>query len=272
MFLHLKKSVLLVLTFVVLSCCGEQNSKESPDIFDDRHNRIVAFVDASASADAGKKTETEFRDSLRQVVESYLPDPDDKLTVLPIHSRTVSKVGRWDTTNTLTEPDWKPLEIDRENQESRYYRRRDDFISSAQSSAVQHFESIRASPDFQDWTDIWGTLEVVSEEVSSSFAVSDTSRVKVYYFSDMYENPESSKRRNFDKNPPSSPMEATEWAKKDYERLTKYYKIEEEVLSNISVRVIPGRLAATRENARYVKYYWEELIGEQLGVKRLDYN
>ena len=259
----------LVLTACIpglLAGCDDAPDPEKIDVgTDPAVDQTLVFVDASASAKASDYTVGVFEDSLRQLVQDRLDEPRDRLSIFPVHQETTSKVGRWDTTNTVDIPDWSQFEQDRTSREIRFRQQINQLVESSSKEAVRHLNALRTGERFKNWTDLWGTIQVVSEEADTS-----ARQVQVYYFSDMFESMSGEGRRNFDRRPPTSRQEAETWATEDVKTIRSRLKVRPEALQNVNIRVLPGGLA-TKEHADAVKYYWEQLF-QKLPVRRVRYN
>lgn len=229
------------------------------------HEQTLVFVDASASVNASGRTLQLFEDSLRWLAEARMDEPGDRLSVFPVHEETTSKVGRWKTKTDVTVPEWKEFKQDRRTARIQYHGRIGRFVDTTASRAIRHLHRLRTGSRFKQWTDLWGTLQVISEEADTSAA-----SVRVYYLSDMFESMPGAGRRDFDEAPPTTKAEAETWAERDAKQIADLIKVRPTTLANVDVRVLPGGLA-TKERADAVKYYWERLFRE-MGVSGITYN
>mgnify|MGYP006424709057 CR=1 FL=1 len=260
----------LALLLAAGGCGSEPNSDQAAP----RHidvdtaagfTQTLVFVDASESARISDYTQQVFRDSLRGIVKADLDEPGDRLALYPVHEETTSKVGQWSVKNDIPVPEWSQFETDRNSARIEFNGRLNRFVENTGNASVKTLRKVLTNERFTQWTDLWGTLQVISEEVDTS-----ATRAEVYYFSDMFESMPGQKRRNFDRVPPSSKTEAEKWAAQDAKALRNLIKVRLPVLKEIHVRVLPGGLA-TKDHADAVKYYWERLFRE-LGVPEVSYN
>lgn len=263
--LPLAKSLVACAALLLVGCSGDPPPKHIEVDTTAGVEQTLVFVDASASVNASERTLRMFEDSLRGIAEARMDEPGDHLSVLPLHEKTTSKVGRWDATNDVAVPEWKEFKQDRRSARTQYHGRIGRFVDTTASRSIRHLHRLRTGSQFKRWTDLWGTLQVITEAVEPSAA-----DVRVYYFSDMFESMPGEKRRDFDEAPPTTKAEAETWAERDAERVADLIKVRPAVLGNVGIRVLPGGLA-TKKRADAVKYYWEHLF-QEMGVAGVTYN
>lgn len=249
----------LVPTHLLPGCGGE----ESADTPEPPARQTLLFVDRSASTGAYPDAEDLFADSLRHLVRTRMKQPGDRLSLFIVHEKTLSKSPRLDLENTV-----RPLEekdfSDEQALETARFKKELEREFRRLTEKAQAFIDDADGGDFAQWTDLWGTLGVASEELVPQ------RRTAIYYFSDMYESMPGEERRNFDRRPPADREQATAWARADIEALPDEMILRPERLRNTKIRVLMGPLA-TKSGAQPVKFYWLELFNA-LGIDAVDYN
>lgn len=225
----------------------------------------LVFVDRSVSADATAETKALFADTLARVVDNSMKWKGDRISLYPVHERTLSKVGRVNVVNDVELPQRKSFVQDQETELIRHRKETMRYLNTAAEDLQDRLAQMTVDENFARWTNLWATLGVASEELPR-----DSSRKQIYYFSDMFESMPGSERRNFDRRPPQSREEAESWAQADAEELSKYMTLSPEALRGAKVRVIQGSMAA-KDNAPYVKFYWLELF-QEVGLQNVRYN
>jgi hypothetical protein len=266
---------LMLLSAVLIStgCSREESHAESgdseasyvTDVVTPGFKQTIVFVDASASAQASDYTAGVFERQLALAVDSSLSEPDDRLSIFPVHEHTISKVGQWGIVNQVELPHKKDFENEQDQEIGFYYGSVQQFKRKAKAEVQEQASLLRSNQAYRNWTDLWGTIEVASDEIDTTAA-----QINLIYFSDMFESVQEEGRHDFDHQPPSSRQEAAEWALMDAERLTDFVTVDRRALSQARVQVVLGDMG-TKEGGNHVKHYWETLF-EALGVKEVVYN
>ncbi|WP_157621205.1 hypothetical protein [Salisaeta longa] len=257
---RMRTLICLAAMLFVAGACNGTPDPEHIDVSTPGVQQVLVFVDASASAGNVSTLPSVYRDSLRAVIKKRLTEPRDRISIFPVHAKTTSKVGRWDMRNTVRRPKWSSFAQDRRSRKLMYESKVQSFLKRAQEQAVRHARALYTDRNFEQWTDLWGTLQVISEEAQPK-----KGPVRVYYFSDMFESVPGAKRRNFERVPPTNKAQAQRWAARDAERIKQQLSLQPSVLRNVKVRVLPGPLAA-KDHALAVKMYWMRLF-EALGMQ-----
>jgi len=252
---------ILLLSLLLPACGGETTSSEPSR----PSQHTLVFIDRSASTGAYPEAQDLFRDSLEHVVRTFLRRPGDRLSAFVVHEKTLSKAHRLDLVNDVRSLQQKDFPDEQAMENARFKKDVEQFLN-AQVERLQQFATETASrPEFARWTDLWGTLGVASEEFQA-----DSTRKRVYYFSDMFESMPGERRRNFDARPPEGRKQAEGWAEADAPLLGDEMVLRPDVLDDVTVRVLMGTLA-TKPSAQPVKFYWLTLFDET-GVRRVRYN
>lgn len=248
-----------VLASALLVGCG--GSDERPDAPPPPPQHTLVFLDGSVSTDAHPEARHLFADSLARIVRMHLRRPGDRLKAFLIHEKTRSKAYRLDLRNDVRPLQEKDFPDEQALENARYKKAIAEYQEDAIAALQDFGRSANVPTDFAQWTDVWGTLEVASEELPTGRADRH-----LYYLSDMYESMPGADRRNFDRRPPQSRAEAESWARTDAERLRALLTLRPAVLQSASVRVLQGTLA-TKARAQDVKVYWQTLFAK-LGLPR----
>lgn len=259
----------------------EEPTCVSADAYNPGYDQTIVFVDASGSAAQEAILDHYERELNRLVTErvdegkhceggEVMAQTGDRLHLFPIHEKTISKAGRWDIENSIDPPDWSQFEGTLDNNRMQVRSRISQFVSGTQEEVPSRVSRIVESSDFSGATDIWGSLQVIGDEVDPG-----ASSVRVVYLSDMFEAVGGAGRRNFESRLPATLDEARGWAQEDVaEHLNAHINLTDarmEALSQVDmVRVVPGPLA-TKDGAPRVQVYWETLF-QELGVQQIEYN
>ena len=140
-----------------------------------------------------------------------------------------------------------------------------DTLRADARARLTALEATSVSPQFRANTDLLGTLEVVSDEMSHA---DSGSTARVYYLGDMHESMPPP-RRDFDTRRPADRPEAEAWADADTAVL-RGMSFDREQMANVEVRVLLGALA-DRRGAAEVRSYWERLFANA-GIRKVRYN
>jgi hypothetical protein len=116
----------------------------------------------------------------------------------------------------------------------------------------------------QRGTDLWSTLEHMSEFFSTKDSGKDAPKV-VYYFSDMRESSSGQGRRNFDAQPPKNKQEAEQWGAEDAQKIQQIYNINRQALTGVRVYMTFPESQLESSDRHLMKYYWASLFGK-LGI------
>ena len=244
------------------------------------YDQTIVFVDASGSAsqDAilshyeralGRSVDNRLDGGLHCSAGEIVQRSGDRMHLFPIHAKTISKEGRWDVANSVEPPGWSQFENEQANEKNRFRARASRFLETTKEDIPTRVSGIVTNSDFSGATDIWGSLQVIGDEVDHG-----AESVRVVYLSDMFEAVGGSGRRNFESRPPRTLAQAREWAQQDVaEHLSQHINLTEDrldALKQAEVRVLPGPLA-TKDGAEEVQVYWETLF-QELGVQGIQYN
>lgn len=243
---------------VLLSAAACPPREEDQCARPDQHT--IVFFDQSASSVADQATTAMFRDSVTALLESSLECQGDAVHGFLVHGNTRGKVNRLDVVNTVATPDTIDVPSIQKTREASRYRRDIGRIRTSGEAGLAALLTANVNPQYERHTDMLGTLEVVSDEMTKAPA---GSKVVIYYLGDMHESMQSP-RRDFDARPPASKAEAEAWADADTALLSGM-KIDRARLENAEVRVLLGNLA-DRPGAQEVRSYWERLFAN-VGMK-----
>jgi len=243
---------LMLLTAATCNGGGDASARELACAGARRHT--IVFFDQSASSVADAPTTAMFRDTISALVENALPCQGDAVHGFLVHGNTRGKVNRADVVNEIAPMDivGKPT-IDAAEEQMRYEEEMEGLLTSGQTRLATLLTA-NVNPQFKRHTDMLGTLEVVSDEMTKA---QEGSKVVIYYLGDMHESMQSP-RRDFDARRPASRAEAEAWADADTALLSGM-KIDRARLENAEVRVLLGNLA-DRPGAQEVRSYWERLF------------
>lgn len=225
--------------------------------------QTLLFIDRSASTGAYPDAEAMFADSLRHLIRTRVGRPGDRLSLFIVHEKTLSKSPRLDLENRVRPLEDKPFADEQALETARYKKELEEEFRRLETEAKAFIDTADRGV-FAQWTDLWGSLGVASEELKAS------ADGAIYYFSDMFESMPGAGRRDFDASVPQNRSEANEWAAADADKLSDLMVLKQERLTAARVRVLMGPLA-TKTGAQPVKFYWLALFDE-LGVTRIDYN
>jgi hypothetical protein len=251
-------ALLFVVLLVVVGGCGG-GEEAAPDAPPPRHTLV--FIDRSASAgEAGSAVRAVFADSLRGLARRLLSRPGDRLSAFLVYQKTLSKAQRLDLRNDVPPRQTRDFADEQALEDARLKAETQRFVAEASDRLVAFAVRAPMQASFAQWTDLWGTLGVASEE----FYVTPAERHMVY-LSDMYESMPGEGRRDFDAEPPASRAEAEAWAAADAPTLRDLMVLDADRLRTATVRVIPGPLAA-KPHAQDVKFYWLRLFEVAAGL------
>ena len=244
------------------------------------YDQTIVFVDASGSANRDAILD-HYEGELDRLISERLDEgmhcedgevaghPGDQLHLFPIHGKTISKEGRWDAENEVEPPEWSQFAGELENNKTKFRSRLSRSESNIKGQVPTRVSNIVTNSDFSGATDIWGSLQVIGDEVDPG-----AESVRVVYLSDMFEAVGGAGRRNFESRPPSTLEQARGWAQQDVaEHLSQHINLTKDrldALKQAEVRVLPGPLA-TKDGAEEVQVYWETLF-QELGVQGIQYN
>jgi hypothetical protein len=233
--------------------CGSDKDSVNADPPPPPHHTLV-FLDRSASTRADVAARQLFADSLARIVQMHLRHPGDRLRAFVLSEKTRSKAYRLDLRNDVRPLQEKPFPDEQALEEARYRKAIAEYLQEATSTLQEFATRTEVPPSYARWTDIWGTLEVASEELPAKRA-----ERHLYYLSDMFESMPGPDRRNFDQQPPQSRSEAETWATADAKHMRAQFALDSDVLRDARVRVLQGTLA-TKPHAQDVKVYWRTLF------------
>jgi hypothetical protein len=134
-------------------------------------------------------------------------------------------------------------------------------------SFIRRSFSAVAPESSQRGTDLWSTLEHMSEFFSTKDSGKDAPKV-VYYFSDMIESSDGKGRRNFDAKPPKDKQEAEQWGAEDAQKIEKIYNINKQALTGVRVYMTFPESQLESSEKHLMKYYWASLFGK-LGIPKV---
>lgn len=247
-------------------CTSDEAAPESPPPPTDH---TLVFVDRSASTGSDTRAEAVFADSLDRIVDAFLDRPGDRLSAFVVHEKTLAKAYRLDLRNDVAPIENKEFSDEQALEAARFKRENQRFLDRARAQLERFVRQTADRPEFRDWTDLWGTLGVATEELPPE---SDSVRRRIYYLSDMFESMPGAGRRNFDARPPRRRSQAEAWARTDRDRLDAHIQLRPELLSGARFRVLLGPLA-TKSGSQAVKFYWLTLW-EEVGIapRQVHYN
>lgn len=246
----------LLVVLLTAGCGSEENASEAPP--KPTHHTLV-FLDRSASAQGDASARALFADSLARIVRMHLRRPGDRVRAFLLNEKTRSKAYRLDLRNDVRPLQQKDFPDEQALENARYKKAVAEYMADA-TSQLQAFAAEADLPaEYARWTDLWGTLEVASEELPSPAAAQQPVARHLYYLSDMFESMPGDDRRNFDRQPPQDRSQAEAWATRDAERIRSLLTLSSPVLRNARVRVLQGTLA-TKPHAQDVKVYWQTLF------------
>lgn len=252
---------LVVIALLAAASCSNVTAQEGGRCRSDADSQyLVVFWDRSGSTLVADPTSTTLADSLRILVSETIQCPGNQVSGFLVHGRTRGKAHRVRKQNTLDLPITSGP-INKVKRDSLIYEMN---VKELGDEVWKEFESLVESTPLSrgaaGWTDLLGTLEVLSEELAGA---TDHAVKRVYYFSDMFESMTGPGRRNFDHRPPRNAAEAREWARIDADFARQELIIEPDRFKDVHVRVLADRFA-NRSAADYVKMYWLTLF-EELG-------
>ncbi len=242
--------VLAALALAVLAGCGGGEAP-APDV-PPRHTLV--FVDRSASTGLQPQSTGVFADTLRRAVRRLLDRPGDRMSAFLVYEKTLSKAQRLDLVNDVAPRAEKAFEDEQALEDARFKRATQALLDEAEAQLFAFLQREPAEQSFTQWTDLWGTLGVASEE----FYV-DPARRRLLYLSDMYESMPGPARRDFDRRPPADRAQAEAWAAADAAKLPDLMVLHPARLASARMRVVLGPLG-TKPHAQAVKFYWRALF------------
>jgi hypothetical protein len=224
---------------------------------------VVLFVDRSAST-RSHDLPAEVRDSLERIPERYLGCPGDNLHAFVVHKRTRGRALRLDLSNDL--PPAAAAGGSRSDAVADSLedaKRRAEFSKWASDQISTFIQGGSGPPAADDSTDLLGTLEVASDEMTDA---PPGSTRWIIYLSDMFESMSGSGRRDFDARPPGSIAEAERWAVEDSARVLSTMRVATQNLSGARIRIL-SRPWGDRQGAEFVREYWYKLFS-LVGIPR----
>lgn len=254
--MHIRISWLLVLTIIPVLNAHAQKCKNAPDEEHEPNQHAFIFLDRSASALADTTVTNAFRRQVRSEVQRVLRFRGNRVTLVPLYEKTLSQAEAVTLTNDapgFAEPKKK---IRCGPAVKRYWQWVNYTWRTRSAEADAWLEAMARPSEFGGWTDIWGTLGVLSERAHAA-----DREYQVVFVTDMFESMPGEERRDFDQQAPSSWVEAKQWAREDVQQMKKLMPLDPQRLQNVSVRILRGYLA-TKPGAQYVKLYWQALFGE----------
>lgn len=249
----------LIGALLVAGCGSESDSSSSTASPPTTHTLI--FVDHSVSTGDHPDARSLFADSLARIVNQKMNTHGDRISLVFVHEKTLSKAHQIDITNDVSAPEDAQFADEQALAQARHKRQTEQFLQNTTQRLQKALQSPPIASSFTDWTDLWGTLGVASTTLSPS-----ADRYRLYYFSDMFESMPGATRRNFDRRPPTSRSQAERWARADADGLDSLMVLRPERLQDARVRVLLGTLA-TKPHAQDVKFYWLQLF-QELGLSR----
>lgn len=251
-------------TFVLLTAASCDDDENRPC---ERPTRqTIVFYDQSASSVADPATLGIFRDTMNALVQSGLECEGDAVRGFLVHERTRSKAERVDVVNEVPPlGDTLAMSSMVRAQTILAHNERMDTLRARGAARLDSLLASSVAPEFRDHTDLLGTLEVISDEVSRA---DSGSTVRVVYLGDMHESMPSP-RRDFDTRPPRTAAEAEAWADADTAVL-RDLRVDRARLGQVEVRVLLGNLAL-KPAAPEIRRYWERLF-THAGIRRVEYN
>lgn len=242
--------------------CGRDPTPEVTLCNEPRY--VVLFVDRSASTQ-GRELPPEVRDSLSRLPERYLGCPGDNLHAFVVHKRTRGRALRLDLANDLP-PAPSPLNVSRSDYVAdsiEHDKKRAEFSKWASDQISTFIAGGSGPPAADDSTDLLGTLEVASDEMTE--APQGASKW-IVYLSDMFESMSGPGRRDFDANPPDSIQKAERWAIEDSARVLPTLRVAAQNFSGVRVRVL-SRPWGDRTGTEFVREYWYKMFSV-VGIPR----
>ncbi len=222
--------------------------------------KALVFIDRSSSAVSDEATRRIFVEALKKHIEDNLWIRNSEMRVFFVHGRTTGRADVRVFRQGVSVPNPSPYDLEQKEECLAYREKVRDQMRKAYDS-LQTLVALPPEGRVARATDLWGILEVISEEASS-----DTSSPPVYVLvlSDLLECMPGAERRCFEEHPPGSRTEAEAWAREDAKKLVKMYRISLPAIRRARYTFISGTFA-NREASRYVRYYWLALL-EALGV------
>ena len=233
---------------LLTSCSSEKDKKSLTDV----PVHTIIFMDKTQSVNVNKSfVAQKYQQILRTIVEQNIRQKGDKLEVYFIHENTskakaLSVVCRTEKENTdamnLTDKEGAQTTFD-------LMLDREKMMILRQATSKMAVQNISVS---QRFTDIWGSLGVISKVAESGV------EVKAYFLSDMIESMRGAGRRDFHSNPPQNNIEAEKWAKTDAQALKQY------TLGSADIKLaLPFEpTSSTHENNPNITIYWTTLFQE----------
>lgn len=257
------KYLVLLLLFVAAGVAAATIIKVPPPEASVERQTIV-FYDVSALTRLGSLADASFEDTLQALVDHRLVNQGDRISLFLVHAGTRGKANRYESVYDLAfEDETSGSTANRRIAEIRNAEKRQAFYEGARQGIASFPATTQVKAGVENWTDLWGALEVISDEVAAG--ASDT---RVYFLSDMYESSQGHGRRDFHKRAPKSIKEAESWATEDAFWVDENLAIEPERLADVQIRVLLGTHGNLPE-APYVRAYWEKLFTDVGFDKRL---
>lgn len=246
-----------------------EGKDDRPAQQDRKETVAVAFLDNSVSSRGRERVLNVWKDSLDAVLKESLSDPKGHPRVFALNEKTSSKAYQASFRNEAQRAE-KSLQPEQAMAQVRYQRKVREQIQTGRKKMEKFIGRLEEMERHVKWTNIWGSIEVVKEQISASGLKGGKNVGTIYYFSDMFESMAGPSRRDFDSSPPSSRAEARKWAKEYLERMRKRYKVSDSLLSGTDVKMLPAYLA-TRDAGEEVKAYWKTVF-QGLGAETVTYN
>lgn len=247
---------------------GENCETNEPASFcaSDGNTNILVFIDKSSSVQWDSERKNEHLEFLKGKLE-MLKSSGDKIRGTFIHENTrgaapfLQKVHKVEC----------PLCEDYAN-EGRLTQQRFETNYAKQNESLResYYEAIGEGWDLKNMnstranTDIWGTIEVMSDFFSGTKA---TDQNYVFIISDMLESHKGNGRRDFTHKAPTNKAMAEEFANADVKWIERELNLNKSNLSNIQVYVLANNTSTGGNQFAMLKIYWQELFNA-LGLNK----
>lgn len=260
--------IYILITLIIASCQSE--TIENP-LSDSPPTMSVVFFDKSSSNkntnDDKKESFPENLQALQSIIKSHLRKKDDSFIGYFLHENTL---GASPFVNQTIEVDYPELKGSGGQTKKRLIAEYEQQIGRKANLTWREVQAAYSQTNeysSRKYTDIWGSLELISRLVDKASTDTD---IQVIFLSDMVESMRGDGRRDLHRTSIRNKDEAEQFARADSEWIQKNLTIDSSSLASVKIDVWFPKSTLGSGDQEYIRYYWEALF-KKLGINEVNF-
>ncbi len=252
---------LLLFSAPFWGCRPDTETKSASDCSEKPYNcHILILLDKSGSIRRSPAMTEDFRRNLALWVADSLGTRGDRIQGVLLHENSLGVTPFLREELRAVCPDPREMRKlggrDVADVKSKYKREKSAFYRECNRLIKAELDSTNRSATKQH-TDLWASLDLMSDFFEDA---KPGDRKYVLFISDLEESMKGPGRRDFHANPPKTTAEARKMAETDVLWIKENLDVQEEVIRDAVIRIIPPVGTTDQNNLEFLKRYWERLF------------